>query len=80
MIVALIHTGKGGPKMSPRCSLPLTAVRRVSLIVTGLAVIEPTAAGLVLRERGRRHHDAADRKTTGAKLIVEGEIPEMRFN
>ena len=48
----MAHTAKGGHKIVPRCSLPLTATRRVSLIVTEMAVIEPTEAGLALRELG----------------------------
>ncbi len=52
VVVAMVHTAKGGHKIVPRCTLPLTATRRVSLIVTEMAVIEPTEAGLVLRERG----------------------------
>jgi acetate CoA/acetoacetate CoA-transferase beta subunit len=50
VIVALTHTAKGVSKLVQRCSLPLTSVRRVDLIVTEMAVIEPTDGGLVLRE------------------------------
>lgn len=50
VIVAMNHTQKGVPKIVPDLSLPPTSVRPVTLIVTELAVIEPTPEGLVLRE------------------------------
>ena len=60
--------------------LPLTATRRVSLIVTEMAVIEPTEAGLALRERGPGVTMRTIEEATGATLIVEGEPPEMALN
>jgi acetate CoA/acetoacetate CoA-transferase beta subunit len=50
VIVAMTHSAKGTSNIVPRCTLPLTSPRRVDLIVTELSVIEPTEAGLVLRE------------------------------
>jgi len=76
----MVHTAKGGHKIVERCSLPLTATRRVSLIVTELAVIEPTEKGLVLRERGPGASVEEIVKATGARLIIEAEPPEMALN
>lgn len=39
MVVAMQHTAKGRPKMVKQCSLPLTSLRPVDLVVTELAVI-----------------------------------------
>jgi acetate CoA/acetoacetate CoA-transferase beta subunit len=79
VIVAMVHTAKGAHKIVERCTLPLTATRRVSLIVTEMAVIKPTEAGLVLKERGPGCSVGDIVKATGAKLIVEGDVPEMQI-
>ena len=48
VIVAMQHTARGESKIVPELTLPPTASRPVTLVVTDLAVIEPTADGLVL--------------------------------
>lgn len=77
VIVAMAHTARGAQKIVPKCSLPLTSTRRVDLIVTEMAVIEPTEAGLVLRERGPGCTVEQIVAGTAARLIVEGDPPEM---
>ena len=77
VIVAMQHTAKGKPKIVETLTLPPTATRRVSLVVTELAVIEPTAEGLVLRERAPGVTTDEIIAATGAKLLIPGEVPEM---
>ncbi|WP_138465647.1 3-oxoacid CoA-transferase subunit B [Poseidonocella sp. HB161398] len=77
VIVAMVHAAKGSPKIVPECTLPLTALRRVSLIVTEMCVIEPTEAGLVLRELAEGVTVEDVRAATSAALILEGEPKVM---
>ncbi|MGJ5177451.1 3-oxoacid CoA-transferase subunit B [Bradyrhizobium oligotrophicum] len=77
VIVAMTHTAKGAPKIVPKCTLPLTSLRRVDLIVTEMAVIEPTDDGLVLREVAPGVTPADVVAATTARLVVPEHVPEM---
>lgn len=77
VVVAMQHAARGESKIVPRCTLPLTARRRVDLVVTDLAVIKPTAEGLLLRERAPGVGVDEVLASTLARLIVPGTVPEM---
>ena len=80
IIVAMMHTNKAGEsKVLKNCTLPLTGVKCVKKIVSDLAVMEVTAKGLKLLERAPGVSVEDIVKATEARLIVEGEIPEMQF-
>lgn len=78
VIVAMTHTAKGAPKILRRCTLPLTSLRRIDLVVTELAVIEATSEGLVLREVAPGVSAQNVIAATGASLTVADHVPEMR--
>ncbi|MBL8487420.1 MAG: 3-oxoacid CoA-transferase subunit B [Rhodocyclaceae bacterium] len=77
VIVAMTHTAKGEPKIVAKCALPLTSIRRVDLIVTELAVIEPIEGGLLLKERAPGVDLATIEAATATRLIICGDVPEM---
>jgi acetate CoA/acetoacetate CoA-transferase beta subunit len=77
VVVAMNHAQKNDPKIVPELTLPATSLRPVTLIVTEMAVIEPSPGGLVLRERAPGVTVDAIRQATAAELLVSGEIPEM---
>ena len=77
VVVAMQHSAKVQSKIVARCTLPLTALRRVDLVVTDLAVIEPTATGLTLRERAPGVSVEDIRAATEAALVIPDDVPEM---
>ncbi len=80
VVVAMQHCAKGQSKIVQRCNLPLTAARRVNLIVTDMAVIEPTDAGLVLVETAPGVSIDDVILNTDAKLLIPANVPEMELN
>jgi acetate CoA/acetoacetate CoA-transferase beta subunit len=80
VIVAMTHTAKGHTKIVERCTLPVTSDRRVDLIVTELAVMEPTPDGLVLKELAPGVDVGAVQRVTGTRLITLGQVPGMALD
>lgn len=75
VIIAMEHTTKdGGHKILEQCSLPLTGLKVVNLIVTERAVIDVTPEGLVLREIAADTTVDDVRKATGASLIIPDTV------
>lgn len=70
VIVTMEHTAKGAHKILSQCSLPLTAVSCVNLIITEMGVIEVTKQGLLLTERNPEFSLDEIQKATGAPLIL----------
>jgi 3-oxoacid CoA-transferase subunit B len=78
IIVAMQHTNpKGETKLLPACTLPLTGVGCVKKVVTDLAVLDVTPEGFQLLERAPGVSGEEIKATTGGRLVVRGEIPEM---
>ena len=78
VIIAMEHASKDGkPKIMRKCTLPLTGVGVVDLIVTELAVIEVTPEGLVLREIAEDVTPEAVQKVTEARLRVAPELKKI---
>jgi len=78
VIVAMEHTTKkGAAKILPKCTLPITGLKVVDMIVTELAVIQVTPEGLVLEEIAPDTTVEEVVKCTAAKLIVRGTPKEM---
>jgi acetate CoA/acetoacetate CoA-transferase beta subunit len=80
VIVAMTHTAKGRPKIVDVCTLPLTSERRVDLIVTELAVMEPSVGGLILRELAPGVDIDTVQRATDTRLLVPEHVPCMAFH
>ena len=75
VVIAMEHTTKdGGHKILKRCTLPLTGLKVVNMIVTELAVIDVTPRGLLLREIAVDTTIEKVRAATEADLIAAPEV------
>jgi 3-oxoacid CoA-transferase subunit B len=74
VIVVMEHVAKNGDhKIVDECTLPLTGRAVVSRIITDLAVLDVTEAGLVLRELAPGVTLAEVQTATGVPLVVDGQ-------
>jgi 3-oxoadipate CoA-transferase, beta subunit len=65
-------TKRGEPKLVPRCTYPITGLGCVRRVYTDLAVLEITAAGIVVRDRVEGLDLAALQACTGVPLSSPG--------
>jgi 3-oxoacid CoA-transferase B subunit len=80
IIVAMFHTNKHGKsKLLKSCSLPLTGTGCITKVVTNLGYFEIEDGAFHLRERATGVTIEEIEKATEGKLVVEGDIPEMKI-
>ncbi len=82
IIVAMQHSSRNGEsKLLKACTLPITGLNCVRKIVTNLAVIDiHPKGGFILKERAPGVSVEEINEATAGKLIIEGDIPEMKLD
>lgn len=81
IIVAMSHASKdGSSKILKKCSLPLTGVNCVKLVVTDLAVLKLEGGKFHLLERAPGVSVEEIKRLTEADLVIPENVPEMIFN
>jgi acetate CoA/acetoacetate CoA-transferase beta subunit len=79
VIVAMQHTAKGKPKIVRQCSLPLTSLRAIDLLVTELAVISFSQGHAALLETAPGVTVRDVLAATEATLAVPEQVPQMNI-
>jgi len=80
VIITMEHATKtGGHKIVNRCSLPLTGMRVVNLIITDLAVIRVSPQGLVLEETAPNTSVEEVQRLTEPELIISEKLHVIEF-
>ncbi|MEC5399744.1 3-oxoacid CoA-transferase subunit B [Uliginosibacterium sp. H1] len=77
VVVAMQHTAKGKPKIVRQCSLPLTSVRTIDLLVTDMAVIGFGGGRARLLETAPGVSVAEVVAATEAELDIPDAVPTM---
>src|ERR1041385_4106443 len=80
IIVAMQQVNKAGEsKLLQKCTLPITGLKCVKKIVTELGVYDVIPGkGFKLLERAPGVSVEQIRKSTAGKLIIEGDVPEIK--
>ncbi|MBQ2866091.1 MAG: 3-oxoacid CoA-transferase subunit B [Clostridia bacterium] len=77
VIVTMEHTAKGNHKILKECTLPLTAVNCVDMIITEMGVMNVTDKGIELVEIHPEFTVEDVQAATGAELIISPDLKPM---
>ena len=80
VVVAMQHNAKGKSKIVRKCTLPLTSVRTVDLVVTELAVIAFPGGRATLVETAPGVQVEQVLALTEAELAVPAQVPQMQLS
>ena len=74
VIVAMLHTQKGAPKILKECTLPYTALHCVDMIITEMGVMRVTEKGIVLDEIHPDYSVEDVQNATSCDLIISEHL------
>jgi len=77
VIIVMLHTQKGAHKILKKCTLPLTAERCVSKIITEMGVMEVTDNGIVVTELHPDFTKEDIQAATGCELTFSPDLKPM---
>ena len=77
VIIVMLHTQKGAPKILKECTLPLTAERCLSKIITEMGVMEVTDDGIVVTELHPDYTKEDIQAATGCELKFSPDLKPM---
>jgi acetate CoA/acetoacetate CoA-transferase beta subunit len=79
VIVAMQHSAKHKSKIVRKCTLPLTSIRPVDMVVTELAVIGFPDGRATLLEVAPGRSVREVEEATEAELVIPASVPEMHL-
>lgn len=77
VVISMQHTAKGNSKVVKKCTLPVTSLRPIDLLVTELAVIGFPDSRATLLETGPGVSVDQVVAATEAPLVIPSKVPEM---
>ncbi|MDD6191335.1 MAG: 3-oxoacid CoA-transferase subunit B [Firmicutes bacterium] len=80
VIIVMLHTQKGAHKIMEKCTLPLTAEKCVTRIITEMAVMDVSPEGIVVRELHPDFTREDVQAATGCKLIWAEDLKPYNEN
>lgn len=77
VIITMLHTQKGKPKILKECTLPYTALGVVDMIITEMGVMEVVPEGILLTELHPDYSVEDIQAATECELILSPELKAM---